>query len=142
MKDDKPQKPAKNPEKWYAPYKPSSAEKALHPDDEWSMRSVPDENGHSNQCTYYVEDGLAKLFFVYPSAGTVDFYKSGTLDHYDHDVAPIYFAEAIDTGKASMTFWKDIVFSKWIGRSISRSVGPNMRKYYQVRPLHAELAGK
>jgi hypothetical protein len=130
VENGKPQKPKKDDNKWKDPKIPSYAELALHPETEWSMRSVTDSNGHANQCTYYVENGEAKLFLTLPSAGTVDWREEATFPHYLHDVEPIYMANYLDNN-VKMSLWP------W-SPSISKNIGTNMKKYFEVRPLHAE----
>ncbi|GBC63574.1 RHS repeat-associated core domain-containing pro tein [Desulfonema ishimotonii] len=128
LNDDKascPNNPDK--EKWYDPKKPGYAELYLHPDISWSMRSKPDAMGHTNQCTY---DQNGKLFLTPPQSGTVDWFRSGTWTHYYHDVEPIYLANSLDGGREmSLRATSPKILSK---------PGPNMLKYYEVRPLHAE----
>lgn len=132
-------RPKKLSEEWNPPVKPSTQEKALHPGIEWSMRSVSENTDDpGNQCTYYSDNGVAVLFESYPSAGTVDFKKPGTREHFDHDVDPIYLADFLDGGGRRMTFWRDIVFGLFSHKRIRINPGENMNKYYKVRPLHSE----
>ena len=124
--DGVPQKPAKDEEKWKAPKKPSLPELLLHPRTEWSMRSHA-FGGHSNQCTYRMEGQKCKLITNIPGAGTVDFREpSASPSHYLHDVEPIIFATHAD-GNPGKTLFNQ-----------SLKDGPNVRKYYEVRPFYAE----
>jgi len=123
----KPQKPNENSDKWKDPQKPIYAELALHPKTAWSMRSIKDTQGHTNQCTY---DEDCILLRTPPSSGTVDFKEAGTSAHYFHDVQPIYLAHELDGGKSmSLVPWSP---------SILKKPGSYMSKYFQVRPLHAK----
>ena len=114
---------------WHNPQKPSSPEANLHPGAIWSMRSKADANNHANQCTYDVDGNLLPS---YPGAGTVDWYKSGTITHYDHDVDPIYLANKIDGGASDWGLFPPSF------PQVLKTPGINMNKYYEVRPLHSE----
>jgi len=122
---------AKDPSQWHQPGKPSSAELNLHPGTVWSMRSKATGAGHANQCTYD-RDGL--LLREPTGAGTVDWYRAGTLAHVYHDVWPIYLANSLDGG-AHMSLISSTIRG---GPAILSSPGNNLRKYYDVRPLWAE----
>jgi RHS repeat-associated protein len=122
---------AKNKENWHDPKRPSNAELNLHPGTYFSMRSKADSHGHANQCTYDRDGNLLRFA---PGSGTVDWYRSGTATHYDHDVAPAYLANRLDGG-ANMGVVSSTITG---GPSILGSPGHNLRKYYEVRPLWAE----
>ena len=125
ISQNKPQNP--NAALWENPSKPKPQEFALHPGSAWSLRSMPDINNHTNQCTY---DEHGELLLSPPGSGTVDWFKSATMTHYAHDVEPIYLANSLDGGKKmSLAPW---------GPMILLQPGTNMRKYYEVRPLYAE----
>ncbi|MBN1182198.1 MAG: hypothetical protein JXB49_07915, partial [Bacteroidales bacterium] len=136
-------RPEKGKENWHEPQRPETAELLLHPGAVWSMRSLPNADYHANQCTYDAEGVLLPLP---PASGTVDWHKTGRYDtlHWAHDVEPIDLADYIDrqgsgVGGRKRTFFRDIILTKLgMGRSISTTVGPNMAKYYKVRPLYAE----
>jgi RHS repeat-associated protein len=122
---------AKEPKKWLAPGRPSRAEQNLHPGAIWSMRSKADGQGHANQCTYDAEGVLLRDA---PGAGTVDWKESGTIPHFDHDVAPIYLANGLDGGKGMGV----INSTLRNGPVIQSSPGEYSKKYFEVRPLWAE----
>ena len=124
---------AKNPEpnKWKDPKRASNAEENLHPGTFWSLRSKPDGAGHSNQCTYDKDGALLEDI---PSAGSADWFESGTLRHYDHDVAPAYLASRLDGG-SSMGVISSTIFN---GPKIQVPPGANINKYYEVRPFWPE----
>ncbi len=124
--DDKPQNP--DATKWKTLGEPMWAELALHPGAAWTMRSFEDSDGHTNQCTY---DDEGILLPMPPGSGTVDWYRSGTSKHITHDVDPIVLANSLDEGEEL------VLASPW-GPSILAHPGPNMMKYYEVRPLYAE----
>ena len=102
----------------------------LHPGTIWSMRNKADGAGHANQCTY---DAKGILLRTPPGSGTVDWYRSGTQKHYDHDVAPVYLANRLDGG-ASMGVISSTLTG---GPSILGTPGANLNKYFEVRPLWA-----
>jgi hypothetical protein len=84
-------------------------------------------NGHSNQCVY---DRYGKLIRTPPGHGTVDWRRPSVLPpHYNHDVHPIIHAAKLDG------CWEG---GFPIGRIFPGCVGANMRKYFNLRPLHAE----
>jgi hypothetical protein len=124
---------AANPDstKWLNPGRPSNAELDLHPGTVFSMRSRADGSGHANQCTY---DGNGDLLLTPPGAGTVDWFRSGTRTHYNHDVAPVYLANRLDGGGRMGVTSSTLL----VGSSILGTPGYNLNKYFEVRPLWAE----
>ena len=120
-----------DPTKWLNPGRPSNAELDLHPETVFSMRSRADGSGHANQCTY---DGNGDLLTTPPSAGTVDWFRSGTKTHYNHDVAPVYLANRLDGGERMGVTSSTLLG----GPSILGTPGDNLNKYFEVRPLWAE----
>jgi RHS repeat-associated protein len=136
------EKPSKEPEKWNEPERPPRAEALLHPGAKWSLRSKPDPNKHANQCIY---DDQGVLELNPPTAGTVDWHKVRKLDfvHWLHDVEPIDLADYLDWGggdpRQKRGFFHDIALTViGTGKQINNALGPNMSKYYEVRPLYAE----
>ncbi len=117
-----------DPSKWDDPIVPSTAEASLYPGAKYSMRSK-EKDGRFNQCIY---DGDLNLITTPPGAGTVDFKKARTLEHYDHDVAPIVVANSIDkdgNGQDPGMFYVIFGFVK-----MKNPIGSNVKKYYEVRP--------
>jgi len=117
-----------DPTTWDDPIEPNWREEVLHPGIAFSMRS---KNGPPfNQCTY---DDKGKLMTNPPQAGTVDLKTPGTLPHLRHDVEPIGMANKLDGG--CHVNWSVNPFSSC---KLLCPPGPNMMKYYAVRPAWSQ----
>ena len=117
---------------WGDPYVPTTAEESLHPGIAYSMRSKG--GPPTNQCTY---DATGNLHLNPPMAGTVDSELPGTLPHLSQDVDPIGLANSLDGG-CPVNIWT----MPWGKCKVLNPPGPNMMKYYRVRPLWAEPCGR
>ncbi len=126
----------KNPDDkiWKDPKAPRQQEESLHPGAAYSMRSIPDADGHSNQCIY---DKNGKLVTTPPTAGTVDWQQSLRDGHYPLDVAPVILANILDGGDVI-----NMMPFQWNPGHLKNPPGPNVLRYFLVRPSYHDNCPK